>query len=696
MSCRDLRPWIMFSILSMGIEFPLLTDANGCYIVTPGQGQNTALFSSTSLALTGNLTVGTATAGTNAFVVVGNTALTGNTALMGNVGIGKTNPVFPLDICGAIQSSNPSTATFNNFYGKVPPTNTYLSSFSPNSANATSATWINNGVAWTASSSNTQTSNSAYKSFDLIYSNSAASISAYNTTSGAYAPTTNSQITNIVGQTSQLGEWIQIQSNVPLTMSSYQFGSGGTNLQLPKTFWIVGSNDNATWYPIQNCSFSTNPTSTNYVLITGAVTVNAISNSSTVGSATLTTTPYGTATNGYTYFRLIATSIFTNNTYGNFEIGEWLINFSPATLPGPSKTLLYMDASNINQLDVSGSLAVVNSNPSTMFVSPNTTAAVSYTWQNNNVIWTASESNPQSGNLPYKAFNLTYSDSAAVTWSYSSGAYVGNAGNSAVTTQTTNISSPGPGNVNGDWFQIQSSIPLVMKNYQFATGGLANQMPKTFWIVGSNDGSTWYPIQYCSFSVQPSSTNNALISGVVTVGAASSTVGSATLTTSTPSTMANAYTYFRLIALTVCATSGANNLEIGEWLINFSPASSAVSLALDIATPNQLNVGGSLFVTGPTKLGSTGISFSTFQFGSYGGTSASSTINFPTPFATVPVVIITGVISNATYFFNYQVSGVSTTSFTYRQVAVSITSNPNVNIFGANDSHTLNWMAFAF
>jgi hypothetical protein len=454
--------------------------------------------------------------------------------------------------------------------------------------------------------------------------------SAGSTYTSGTANSTAALTSNISGQNSQRGEWLQIQSSLPVVMYSYSFTSNDTITRLPKTFWIVGSNDGTNWYQIQTASCGATQYSSGLYTMSSTFLVNSAS-AQTSGSATLTTTTNGSyTTSAYTYFRLIVQSIFgTAETL--VDIGEWNITFNPSTSTGPSRTLLYMDASNINQLDVSGSLALVNSNASSMIVSPNTTSATSSIWQNNNVTWVASESNPLSGNLPYKAFNLTYSDSAAVTWSYSSGAYVGNAGNSAVTTQTTNILSPGPGNVNGDWIQIQSSIPLVMKNYQFATGGLANQLPKTFWIVGSNDGSTWYPIQNCSFNTQPSSTNSALISGVVTVGAASSTVGSATLTTSTPSTMTNAYTYFRLIALTLCATSGSNNLEIGEWLINFTPASSAVSLALDPATPNQLNIGGSLGIAGGiTPMYSTP-SFSAGQVGQvYSLTAYSGATSFST------------------------------------------------------------------
>jgi hypothetical protein len=53
-----------------------------------------------------------------------------------------------------------------------------------------------------------------------------------------------------------------------------------------------------------------------------------------------------------------------------------------------------------------------------------------------------------------------------------------------------------------------------------------------------------------------------------------------------------------MVVTAVATAAGGGQLAIGEWLINFTPVTSAVSLALDIATPNQLNVGGSLNILG--------------------------------------------------------------------------------------------------
>jgi hypothetical protein len=506
---------------------------------------------------------------------------------------------------------------------------------------------MNNNVTWTASSSSYSTVFVAYPYTAFIPSSNLtptvtggattgwiSSSSAYNGTSGTptgqyNAGTYSTPIQNATAANSVIsvsGEWLQIQSSVPVILNNFNFVTNAFSIansasRLPYKFYICGSNDNNTWNPIIYGAWASlpiasgvavlTPTSTYVINGTNSLTSNTSSTNYTPVASTSPDTKlnyitYGNGSSAYTYFRVVVSSIIGSNL-GSTASGTtdstgflWNPTFSVASQTGPSRALLYMDASNINQLDVSGSLALVNTNPSTMTVSPNTTVATSYTWQNNNITWVAFISNMLANYQHYKAFNLTYGDlnSTASVWSYASGSYVGNAGNAAVTTQTTNILSPGPGNTNGDFLQIQSSVPLVMKTYQFATGGQPSQLPKTFWIVGSNDGTAWYPIHFGSFSAQPSSTNNALIAGVVTVNASSSVVGSATLTTTTYSTTTNSYTYFRLIALTLYYTGAQGYFEVGEWLINFTPTTSSVSMALDNTTPNQLNIGGQLSIGG--------------------------------------------------------------------------------------------------
>jgi hypothetical protein len=512
-----------------------------------------------------------------------------------------------------INTSGSASNTYMNVYGKAPPTNVYGNLVvSPNTTNATSATWNNNNITWTSSASTVQQSGGPYSSnlaFNTTYSTSdkwETALNTYNNPSNSgLANSTAALTSNIFGQSAQRGEWLQIQSSVPVVMTSYSLASADIPARLPKTFWIVGSNDGNNWYQIQAASCGATQYSSTVNTMSSTFLVNSAS-AQTSGSATLTTTinaPY--TTSAFTYFRLICLSIFST-TEGLVDIGEWTTKFSVPTVTGPSRAVLYMDASNINQMDVSGSLAIINSNPSTMTVIPNTTAATNYTWQNNNITWLASASSFYTTNhLSYLAFNATYTPNpfavANNTYTSGTGAYAG-----SISTAVSGQSSQ-----TGEWLQIQSSTPLIMKNYQFGVGNVQGQLPKTYWIVGSNDGLTWYPIQSASAAAATTTASNTLVPSVITVNSTSTqTFGSTTITTTAYGTTTNSYTYFRLIGNSV--TIGGATMEIGEWLINFSPVTSSVSMALDNGFPNQLNVGGALSVAGAMNVAGTLTSFASF------------------------------------------------------------------------------------
>jgi hypothetical protein len=482
---------------------------------------------------------------------------------------------------------------------------------------------MNNGVTWSASASSTYLTYYLYRAFNATNSDSFAAAGTY--TSGVYS---GSATTYVIGQGNQLGEWLQIQSNVPLVMSSYQFATGGQVFQLPKTYWIVGSNDGSTWYPIQSATIAGTFSTTN-TLISTVVSIPTQVTGSTYGTSTITTVPYSPTT-AYTYFRLIATSLYTSGSL--LEIGEWIPTFTPSTSTGPSRTLLYMDASNVNQLDVSGSLAVVNSNASSMIVSPNTTNALSSMWNNNNnVTWQASASSTYSTWYPYYAFSTgtgtVWANQTQTSYSQTTGNWTGT--NSYFTPLYDTGSAV---NVNGEWLQLQSSVPLIMNKYYFMTrtDGANNYqclLPATWKIVGSNDGTAWYSIQDASCTALP---------GISGTSIAQQSTSTYTITTNTStlsqnsnanitgySTAVKTYTYFRIIVQSILEgkfsindTNAGNKGQVEMYFFpTFTPASSAVSLALDPATPNQLNIGGSLGIAGGITPMYTTPSFSAGQIG---------------------------------------------------------------------------------
>jgi hypothetical protein len=254
----------------------------------------------------------------------------------------------------------------------------------------------------------------------------------------------------------------------------------------------------------------------------------------------------------------------------------------------------------------------------TLIVVPNTTNARYQGWQNNNISWVASSSSyhVSSTNYPHYAFsNQAYGEGFPWIPNLATSApYAGNAtGNYTQNNFSTIIQTINSGvGVSGDWLQIQSSIPVVMKNYYFncqggGFTGAAGRMPKTYYICGSTDGSTWYPIQYVTYTSNPLSTpapTTSLSTATYTIyntptGAAQTQGASTSVFYYT--TSLNAYSYFRLVVTNVIGTAfsctGDGNLAL-FWSPSFTSNVSDVTMALDNVVPNQLNVGGAMSVAG--------------------------------------------------------------------------------------------------
>lgn len=195
-----------------------------------------------------------------------------------------------------------------------------------------SLTWAQQGVTWTASASSTAGGFPASGAFNnnlAAGQTSWASAAIYNGSNGTYGGSVSTVVQGGVGSVS--GEYLQLQSSVPLVMSSHSYASLGPNLA-PKTFYIVGSNDNgATWYPVQYVAFgSTNPLSTANTALKTAILVGYSGTQAVTGDTTqtITTTAYSTTGTPFTQYRIIATSIWPSNSFGNFELSEWIVNFA--------------------------------------------------------------------------------------------------------------------------------------------------------------------------------------------------------------------------------------------------------------------------------------------------------------------------------------------------------------------------------
>jgi hypothetical protein len=222
---------------------------------------------------------------------------------------------------------------------------------SPNAV-ITQNTWSKNNINYIAQSSSNLNSNyepygafNAYIGNQFIYSWCSAD-AVYTGTQGAYSGSASTTVLDGIGAVA--GEWVQLQMSSPMAMASYNLACGGFN-NMPRIYYIVGSNDGSSWYPVQKGEMSSNPLSGNFQTFNSAIKLDQsgtqaiqgtqYANASTgvfsdpmsTGSGTFTT--YSTTTTAYSYYRMIATAVWGNNP---FELNEWYINFlssTTATLP---------------------------------------------------------------------------------------------------------------------------------------------------------------------------------------------------------------------------------------------------------------------------------------------------------------------------------------------------------------------------
>lgn len=99
--------------------------------------------------------------------------------------------------------------------------------------------------------------------------------------------------------------------------------------------------------------------------------------------------------------------------------------------------------------------------------------------------------------------------------------------------------------------------------------------------------------------------------------------------------------------------------------------------------------------TNSLTVGAGGLGMSQIQFGNplnSGAVNGEYTVTFPTPFTTIPTVVVS-LRRGSSFVFTASLQDIFTTSFTYR-VTYSTIANPSQTIVGA-DTHTLNWIAIA-
>lgn len=423
----------------------------------------------------------------------------------------------------------------------------------PNLTGLAQSSWSQNGVNWVVSASSAVGGYETYKAFDLT----ASAWVAGGYSNGTYTGSTSTVVQGGVGVVS--GEWIQIQVSSSVILESYTYSSDSPE-RVAKTYYIIGSNDGSTWYPLQYVVMTTNPCTAYGTACRSNILVNLTGVQTILGDVTGvgTTTSYATSTTPYLYFRLIGTSSWTTSAYIGYR--ELYLNFAK-----PSPTQL--------ALNYSGQYQLVATGPAAGSVMPNQTGLVTSTWSQGGVQWTADVSSFYSGSSNnYMLFNNLYT--AVKSWASSgttglynaSGTYIGNGSGTLASTTIQGV-----GAVSGEWAQIQSSVPLVLNSYTYASGDNGKILfPKSYYIVGSMDGSTWYPLQYSSMASLVFSTTNTLLNGYITVNSTGTiSIGSGSITTTSYSTSTSPYRYFRMVINTIWNNTANDITEIGELYLNF-------------------------------------------------------------------------------------------------------------------------------
>jgi hypothetical protein len=218
-------------------------------------------------------------------------------------------------------------------------------------------------------------------------------------------------------------------------------------------------------------------------------------------------------------------------------------------------------------------------------VSPQKSGLSSNTWTQNEVTYTASASSYHDSNSypAYAPFNNYYGQNVVYSWASADAVYTPSTGAYVGSVSTTVLG--GVGAVAGEWVQLQLSAPMAMDSYSFACGNTAH-MPRQYYIVGSNDGSAWYPVQYGAMASNPftagfttgGSAINVNQSGVQAISGPEDWDATGSGNFTTYSTTGTKYSYYRLIANAIYgASSGSGGLlELNEWYINFLSSTTAV------------------------------------------------------------------------------------------------------------------------
>jgi hypothetical protein len=159
----------------------------------------------------------------------------------------------------------------------------------------------------------------------------------------------------------------------------------------------------------------------------------------------------------------------------------------------------------------------------------------------------------------FSAYNA-FDNSTSTFWHSTIGNYTLGLYNKSVSTTIVDI-----GNVLGEWIQIKVPYSFILTEYTLIQrNNVGPRMPRVFHIVGSNDGTTWFPVNYQNYE------NNSIGYSIVT-----NTVNNTKF-----------YSYYRLVVNAVYEDGDCVNLS--EWKMSGMKIATANELRLADYTIQQL------------------------------------------------------------------------------------------------------------
>jgi hypothetical protein len=573
-------------------------------------------------------------------------SLNGNLNVSGNVGIGVTAPAVELDVSGNMNVSGNVELRGNV---RMAPSFT-TSTVTPNTSGAGDATyrtssnstseWVNNDVIWSAKTStgvliNGTDIRSPNKAFDAntstgewqVGSNNNTGLTLYrNTSPFDYTGSVSTSLQNNVGSTA--GEWLQINSNNLINMKDYAIYSAVAN-RTPKIYFIAGSIDESTWDPIIKVDMASN--SPTRGVSSGTITIpsgTATSVTTTGLTYNYTYTTYGNGTKSYKYFRIIITHLTGTDTTRVPHLDEWNINFN---LPVDTLTLSSNKSTTNNMVLNIGENVVMEPTFTGTIVTPNTsnidtgnsTSGMSYitstnttdTWLNDTVTWYAKVStgcylNGDDQRTPDHLFNVNKGTGANNT--YNGWMLGNNASNMPQADNGYNANSPynytatavsttlanGVGSIGGQWVQLVSNKLISMTEYEIFTG-IPDRAAKIYFIAGSTDEDTWYPIIKVEMNSLPSGTTQGQSCGTIIIPSGTATSVTTTgltynYTYTTYGNGRNNYKHFRIIITHLNGSATSSKYpSFNEWRINFNLPSDILKLSSN-KTNLKVNVDGQI------------------------------------------------------------------------------------------------------